>query len=693
MTDFVWRPEDHPWTRDSHVAQFLARHGMRSVDELRRRSIADTDWFWQEVMRELEIEWEHPYACVRDDSRGFPWTRWFVGGQVNVTHHCVDRHVRDGHGGEAALYHPADPDRPEDVTRVTFGELAEQVLNCAGALCAAGIGRGDSVAMYAPMQVPTVVVLFATMKIGARFVPIFCGYGEAALRERLTLCDAKILFACAGLRRRGNVTDTGSIAGAAAAAVPSLRRIVWTDTGDWTDFCAGGRRGLLAEPPSSRGAAGGYTIPVSTEAEDPCLILFTSGTTGRPKGTVHTHVGCLAQMGKELRYAFNVQPGEPFFWVTDIGWMMGPWELIGCLLHRTPVVLLDDVPNHPTSDRLWQICERLGVVTLGLSPTLVRLLMRAKDGVGPSGHDLSRLRVLGSTGEVWDEVSYRWYFEQVGQRRCPVINISGGTELVGCHLSPTPLDPLKPCSLGGPGLGMDVDVFTDEGQPAPRGVMGHLVCKQPAPSMTKSFLGEDDRYLATYFPRFPGVWYHGDWAMIDADGQWFLFGRTDDTLKVAGKRVGPGEVEDVLIGHPAVSEAAVIGVPDEVKGTALVCFVVLKSGRDERKPVDSQGEAPGGASGVITFAHGEESELIEHITKQLGKPLAPKRVFAIAALPKTRSGKIVRGAIQRVFLGEAAGDLTSVENPSAFDLLAALGAAERAAESWQKRPGTEARTA
>jgi acetyl-CoA synthetase len=381
---------------------------------------------------------------------------------------------------------------------------------------------------------------------------------------------------------------------------------------------------------------------------------------------VHTHAGCLAQTGKEIRYAFDARPGEPFFWVTDIGWMMGPWELIGCLLYRTPVVLFDGAPNFPRADRIWEICARLGVVTLGCSPTLIRLLMRLEErSVAPENFDLAKLRVLGSTGEVWDEASYRWYFERVGATRCPIMNISGGTEIIGCHLQPYPVEPLKACSLGGPALGMDVDVFTDDGSPAPRGTMGHLVCKQPAPSMTKSFLHDDARYLETYFSRFPGVWYHGDWAMADADGQWFLFGRTDDTFKVAGKRVGPGEVEGAITSHPAVSEAAVLGVPDELKGTALVCFVVLRGSASVSPATSTEpGETP---------ALPSEAELIAHVAQQLGKPLAPKHVFTVGALPKTRSGKIVRGAITRAFLGQPPGDVSSVENPAALEAIAVLG--------------------
>lgn len=656
-SSFIWRPEEHAWTREAHVARFLRQQGFGSLAELRAASVRDTAWFWDAASADMGLEWDRPYSRVRDDTDGFPWTRWFVDGQINVTHNCVHRHVRDGHGGETALFFESDFGRAENARRVTFAELATLVDRCAAAMRAGGIGRGDSVGLYAPMQVSTVVVMFAAMKLGARFVPIFCGYGEEALRERLASCEAKLLFACGTLLRRGRAAATGAIARAAAARVPSVARIVWTDTSDWEKFLD-----EAEDPPASRPGGESPAGHVRTAAEEPCLIIYTSGTTGRPKGTVHTHAGCLAQIGKELRHAFDVRPGEPFFWVTDIGWMMGPWELIGCLLFRTPVVLFDGAPNFPTSDRLWRICERLGVVTLGCSPTLIRLLMRATDGRGPQAYDLSRLRLLGSTGEVWDEPSYLWYFENVGGRRCPVINISGGTEIVGCHLQPYPLDPLKACSLGGPALGMDVAVFTDEGQPAPRGTMGHLVCRQPAPSMTKSFLGDDARYLETYFSRFPGVWYHGDWAKVDEDGQWFLFGRTDDTFKVAGKRVGPGEVEGALTSHPTVSEAAVVGVPDEIKGTALVCFVVLKHEAPTATP------EPGESAGRSAL----ERELVAHVAQHLGKPLAPKHVFIVPALPKTRSGKVVRAAIARVFLGQPEGDVTSIENPQVFAAIRAL---------------------
>lgn len=639
--EYPWHPDDHAWTRESHLARFMRAHGCKTQAELHAASVRDTAWFWDAALKDSGAEWSRPYTQVKDTARGFPWTRWFTGGAINLAHNCVDRHVRDGHGDEVAVYYEADSDVPAERRTRTFAALKSAIDDCAGALRALGVGPGDSVALYAPMRIETVEVMMACFKLGARFVPIFCGYGEAAVVERVASCEAKVLFAVEHLHRRGKTVAAGETARAAAAQVPSVQRVICFDGPDWMRF--------LRSAPS-------VTDCADTAAEDPAMIIYTSGTTGRPKGTVHTHAGCLAQTGKELRYAFNVQPGEPFFWFTDIGWMMGPWEIIGCLFYRTPIVLFDGAPDFPDADRLWRTLERLRVVTFCASPTLVRLFMRTPGAKGPRGHDLSSLRVLGSTGEPWDETSWRWFFENVGGGRCPVINISGGTEILGCLLSCTPLTPLRPCSLGSPALGMDVDVFTEEGTPAPDGTVGHLVCRQPAPSMTKSFLHDDARYLETYFSRWPDVWYHGDWARRDADGAWFILGRSDDTIKVAGKRVGPAEVEGVLTTHPAVSEAATIGVPDALKGQVLVCFVVLRPGAAASSPPSA-------------------AELVAHVAAQMGKPLAPKAVHVVPGLPKTRSGKILRGTIRRVWLGESAGDLTSVDNPAALDAIATLRSA------------------
>jgi acetyl-CoA synthetase len=350
-------------------------------------------------------------------------------------------------------------------------------------------------------------------------------------------------------------------------------------------------------------------------------------------------------MSKEIGYYFDLKETDIFFWFTDIGWMMGPWEIIGVQHFGGTYMISEGVPNYPSPDRLWQIIERNKVSILGISPTAIRLLMSQGDR-WVDAHDLGSLRMLGSTGEPWDIKSYMWYFEKVGGKRCPIINISGGTEIVGCLLSPLPITALKPCTLRGPGLGMDIDVFNDEGRPV-RGGIGHLVCKKPAPSMTKGFLKDPERYIETYFSKWPDVWYHGDWAKVDEDGFWFLYGRSDDTIKIAGKRVGPAEIESALMDHPAVQEAAAIGVPHDIKGEAVICFVVVKQGIE---PIDQLKE-----------------ELKAKVAASLGKSLKPEDIKFVRALPKTRSAKIVRGAIRKKYLGQEVGDLSSVENPEAIE--------------------------
>lgn len=666
-SNFIWRPEEHAWTRDSHVARFMRTRGIGTLSELRQASVQCHQWFWDEALRDMGLEWTRRYTQVRDMSRGVAWTRWFVGGEINVTHNCIDRHVRDGHGAETALFYEGESGRPGEMRRMSFAELAEKVNCCVLALRAAGVQRGDSVALYAPMQVPAVVVMFAAMKMGARFVPISCGLARDGLRERLAECGAKVLFAAQRLARDGGMIETGAAAGAAASELRSIGRVVWTDTEDWGDFLASGGCMVRRRNP----LASGHEAAVAcerTEAEEPCLILHTRGTAGRSKGTVHTHAGCLAQMGKELRYGFDVRPGEPFLWVTDISGLMGPWGLIGCLLYRTPVVLLDGAANLWSGDRLWETCARVGVVTLGCSPNLVRSSRRAeaaREGRGPGDFDLGKLRVLGATGEVWDAASYCWFFEKVGGGRCPVMNLATGTEIAGSYLQPYPLEPLKPCSSGGGGLGLDVGVVTAEGTPTERGTAGHLVCKQPAPSMTKSLLGGDALYLETYYSRFRGTWESGDQVEVDEDGQWFVRGWSEDMFEVDGKWVGPAEIEDALMSHPAVTEAVAIVLPNDVNGTAIVAFVVAKPGEED--------SANGSSGHAIT-----EAELIQQVVERRGRPWAPKHVWVVEALPKTWSGTVVRGAIARVFQGHAPGDLTHVKNPEALEAIGMLAQLQHA---------------
>ena len=636
MSDFIWRPTPEA-IEQARVTRFMRRHGIADVRELVRRSTADTDWFWRAALDDLGVSWDRPYDVLQDSSRGFPWTRWFTGGRLNIVTNSVDRH----RGPKPALLWEGDDGSRRAWSR---DELRAEVNRVASALRALGVKPGDAVGLYMPMVPEIVAAFFGCLKIGAVVVPVFSAFGSKALAVRLQDAEAKVLFTADGVSRRGKTSALKPDADAAVRECPSVQHVIVL------------RRLGIDVPMGANdswwhdrvGTADAEAPTESLEAEAPSMILYTSGTTGRPKGTVHTHAGALAQIVKELGYAFDVREDDVFFWVTDIGWMMGPWELIGTSFFGATVVVFEGAPNHPNPDRLWEIVARHRVTHLGISPTAIRLL-KSSDLDWVRRHDMSSLRILGSTGEPWDPDSYMWFFEHVGGRRCPVINISGGTEIVGCLLSPLPVMPLKAGTLGGPGLGMDVDVFDDDGRPI-RGGIGHLVCKKPAPSMTKSFLKDDARYLDTYFSRFPGVWYHGDWAKIDDDGYFFLYGRSDDTLKVAGKRVGPAEVEAALIEHPAVAEAAAIGVPHAIKGESVACFVVLKPGR--------------------THDEALREELREQVVKHLGKTLRPDVLKFVRMLPKTRSAKIVRGVIRKRYLGEPVGDLASVENPDAVEEIA-----------------------
>jgi acetyl-CoA synthetase len=639
----IWEPYGE--YLECRVRRFMDAHGIATYDELIERSTADVEWFWKAALEDLGVVWDEPYTAVLDESDGFPWARWFVGGRLNVVRNCVDRHVASGRGSHPALEWVSEGGERRTVT---FAELDREVCRVANAMKAAGLGRGDAIGLYMPMVPELAAVFYAALKIGVVVIPVFSGFGAQALATRLEDGAARMLFTADGSMRRGKPFAIKPEADLAAEQIPGLETVVVVDrlgaevrTGAgietamrpgrdvwWDDFLAGHADTCPTE---------------SLKAEDRSLIIFTSGTTGRPKGTVHTHGGCVAQMAKELGYAFDVKPDDVFFWVTDIGWMMGPWELIGVHFFGATVVLFEGAPTWPHPGRIWEVCADLKVTHLGISPTFIRLLMR-EDLEHVTRFDLTRLKYLGSTGEPWDPDSYLWFFDHVGGGRVPIINISGGTEIVGCFLLPLPITALKPTTLRGPAPGMAIDCVDDDGNPV-REQIGYLVCRRPAPSMTKGFLNDPDRYIDTYFSRFGAdLWFHGDWAFVDRDGFWYLRGRADDTIKISGRRTGPAEVEAALIEHPAVSEAAAIGVPHDIKGEALVCFVVLHPGVDESEEL--------------------RTAIKQQVVDAMGKTMRPEDVRFVDALPKTRSGKIVRGVIKRTYTGADPGDLSSVENPN-----------------------------
>jgi acetyl-CoA synthetase len=620
--------------------RFMKKHNIGSYEELIKRSTEDIEWFWDAVIKDLNIEWFENYTNVLDLSEGIEWSKWFVDGKINIVHNCLDRHAKTEYKSKIALIWDGEDG---SVRCLTYQDIYYEVNKVANALLKNGIKKGDRIAIYMGMSPEVVIAMLAALKIGAICIPIFSGFSAASLAMRLNDCSAKILFTADGTLRRGKKIRIKDEADSAVEKASTIEKVIvykrldipvkWTQKDVWwSDFISG---------------ESDLCDTARLNSEDISLIIYTSGTTGKPKGSVHTHAGCLAQMCKEIAYYFDVKDNDIFFWLTDIGWMMGPWMVIGVLSFGATILILEGTPDFPSPARLWNIIEKHKVTIFGISPTAIRMLMRYGDE-HVEKHDLSTLRILGSTGEPWDTDSWLWYFEKIGKKKLPIINISGGTEIVGCFLSPLPITALKPCTLRGPGLGMDIDVFDDDGKPV-REKMGHLVAKKPAPSMTKGFWNDRERYLETYWSRWRNIWYHGDWASVDKDGFWYLHGRSDDTIKVAGRRIGPAEIESALIEHKCVSEAAAIGVPHEIKGESIVCFVVLKP---QCIPSEKLRE-----------------ELKEHATNLLGKTLRPDEIKFVSDLPKTRTAKIVRRIIKSKYLGKEIGDISTVENPSAIDCI------------------------
>lgn len=636
----VWKPSED-YVERANVTRFMRANGISTYDELLERSTGDVAWFWDAVVKDLEIEFFRPYERVLDTSKGVEWATWFVGGTVNLAHNCVDRWADRTPDHWAVL---AEDERG-DVEALTYGELRDRADRLANGLASLGVETGDAVGIFLPMVPEAVVAVMACAKLGAIFLPIFSGYGADAVATRLEDAGAKVLVTADGFTRRGRMVRMKEVADDAVERAPSVGRVivVWREGRDdapWNAERDVGWDRLLEEH-------GGRFETRELDSEHPLFVAYTSGTTGRPKGAVHVHGGFLVKIAEEVAYQADLHRGETLFWFSDLGWIMGPWEIVGATALGATVFLFDGAPNHPGPDRLWATVERHRISTLGVSPTLIRALIPAGEEAVRS-HDLSCLRILASTGEPWDPESYGWFFDRVGGGRCPIINLSGGTEVGACFLSPLPINELKPCTLRGPALGMDIDVFGPDGTPAPRGEVGELVCKQPWPAMTRGVWGDPERYLDTYWRRWPGIWVHGDWASVDEDGFWFLHGRSDDTMNVAGKRLGPAEVEGVLTLHPAVVEAAVVGIPHEIKGEAIWCFVVAAPEAD---------------------ADALAGELSALVAEHLGKAFRPTRVVLVPELPKTRSAKILRRAIRATVVGEDPGDLSSLENPAALDAI------------------------
>jgi acetyl-CoA synthetase len=626
VNDVIWSPPAG-LVEASNVTRLMRRLGCGDYHELHRISVEEPERFWPEVIDDLGLEFSRPWDRVLDASKGPEWATWLVGGRVNVARACVHDWARRTPEALAAVFRGENGDRSE----WTFAELSTEVTRLAEALVTLGVEPGDRVAIFMPMSPAAALASHACAHVGAVQVPIFSGFAAPAIQQRLVDSQSKAIICASHSFRRGSLVPMREIADDAVRGAQSVEHVVeWNrDGGEWN---------VELGP--------GELPPLEVDSEHPYLLAYTSGTTGRPKGALHVHGGFLVSIAREVAYQTDVKRGERVLFATDMGWIMGPWTVVGAGAAGASVIYLEGAPDRP-HDRLWATIEEERATLLGVSPTLIRALIPN----GEPEHDLSSLRAICTTGEPWNRDPYLWLFEHVGGSRAPIVNISGGTEVGACFLSTCIVEPVKPVALGFPALGQDMDVVDSSGEPV-RGEVGELVCRRPWPGMTRGVWRDPERYLETYWRRFPGVWTHGDWASVDDDGYWFLHGRSDDTLNIAGKRIGPAELESAAIGSGLVAEAAAVGIPHAVKGETAWLFCVVRPGEET-----------------------DSARVADAVAAELGKAFKPERIVWVSALPKTRSAKIVRRAVRAKAIGEDPGDLSSLENPEALEEIESLARA------------------
>ena len=641
-SEIAWQPDPQTVARANATA-FLHALGLSNYEALLACANREPERFYRALIGAADYRFYRPFERVLDESRGLAWPRWCVGGTTNVVLNALDRWR-----GTPTYDKPAIVWEGEDGARrdLTYRQLDREVCRFAAGLRALGIKPGDVVAVYMPNVPEAAVAMLAIPKIGATVMPLFSGFGADALAARLQLGGARALVTVDGSPRRGKLVDAKAIVDEAAAAAAPLEHVIvleragnpvaWNAKRDhwWHD--------LVADKPDAAPTE-------ELEADSPYLLIFTSGTTGKPKGVVHTHVGFPMKLVLDLWLTMDFKAEDRMLWMSDMGWVVGPTLVYGVPVMGGTLVLVEGAPNFPDPERMWRLIAEHRVSYLGIAPTTIRTFMAQKSEPWRS-YDLSCMRVCVSSGEPWTPDAWRWMFEQVCGRRVPLLNFSGGTEMFGI-IGCTPLRPLKPCAFNTAIPGTGADVVDEQGRSAPPGTVGELVMRRPPIGLTQGLWRDNARYLENYWSTWPGLWHHGDFASRDEDGHWYIWGRSDDTLKIAGKRTGPSEIEALVMATGQIGEAAAIGVPDPVKGAALVLVCTPRAGTTPSQALDE--------------------DIVGRVVHGLGTAFRPKAVLWVSDLPRTRNLKIMRRVIRAAYLGENPGDLSSLVNPETLDELRA----------------------
>ena len=643
---FVWEASPDVLNATT-LSRFLREHQLADFDALLKKADAEPHWFWDALLRFFAVRFSRPYTQILDTSGGIAWPQWCVGGETNLVLNCLDRHRDTPTWQKTAIIWEGENGMQR---RWSYAELDSETARLAGALRKLGLRRGDVVAIYMPMLPEIAAAYFAIAKIGAIAMPLFSGFGPQPILDRLVDSSAKAVITVDGGWRRGKCVAMKSVLDNAALHAPALKHIVvLKQVGQETPMQSGRDVWWSDIVQSQPPAAPTEMMP----ADAPVMLMYTSGTTGRAKGTVHTHCGVIGKNLLDVGLCLDLKADDRLMWLSDFGWAAGTKIVVSAPMLGATLVLAEGTPDYPDPGRQWRLVETHGVTLCGTVPTAVRQMMRQPLDV-VQRHDLSSLRATVSAGEPWNEDAWLWFFEHVCGRRIPILNYGGGTECGGAILIGTFHRPLKPCAFGSAVPGVGADVVDSQGKTCPPGQMGELVMRQPSMGLTRGLWQDPQRYVENYWQQIPGVWVQGDLARRDADGLWYMLGRSDDTIKIAGKRTGPAEIESVLMESKLVVEAAVVGLPDALTGASLNCVCVAAANAG---PLDSLCE-----------------RIAEVVATRFGAPYRPRRVLLVSALPKTRNEKIMRRVVRAVISGGELGDLASLVNPEAIDELRAAAA-------------------